>query len=278
MIPSLHANLNKDSAPSESLYKSACEDGIVPDLRMTEALIHAHVTSGSWKGAIGVFDYLISQPRTSRSIYNLNTVMKACVSLGAPFDVVSRLFSKLKSVQLVDRRTYHLLVRSACDSGQLCTATNIYYEMVKEEQANPTVSLGSVHVLTKIMTAFLRQGSKVQDKETPDHMSKRGIQPSDVTYGELVRSYVKEGTPESLRSAEEFIKSLVSDPKVDRNWDKDESKRNPVYLYSYLLNFYGLQRNVDECERLYGEYLQAGGKPTVEMLSHVLEAYRGLEY
>ena len=271
----LYANRN-DLESVESLYKSACENGIIPNLRMTEALMHAHVTSGSLKGAVRLFDDLSSQPRTSRylpiSIYNI--VMKAHVSMGAPHDVVYRLFSKLKSMQLVDKYTYSLLVMSACASGHLHSATNIYYEMVKEEQGNPTVSLGSDYVLTMIMSALLRQGNKVQAKEIYDHMIKRGIRPSGVVCKEIVISYVKEGTPESLRSAEEFIKSLVSYPKEDRKLDKDESKRKPFHLYGLLLKFYGLQRNVDECERLYTEYLRAGGRPTVATLIHVLEAYR----
>ena len=269
----LHAD-GKDSEGAESLFKLACKDGIIPDIRMTQLLMDALAASGSLEfGAVRVINYLTTTSRyLPISVYNV--LLKMHVSMGAPFDVVFRLFSKLKTMQLVNKDTYSLLVNSACESGRPRMATNIYYEMVKEEQANPTVSLGSAHVLSMIMSAFLRQDNKVQAKEISDHMIKRGIQPSGLTYEELVRSYVKEGTPESLRSAEEFIKSLVSDPKVDRNWDKDESKRNPVDLYSYLLKFYGLQRNVDECERLYGDYLRAGGLHTVSMLSYVLMAYR----
>jgi pentatricopeptide repeat-containing protein PET309 len=75
-----------------------------------------------------------------------------------------------------------------------------------------------------IISAFLRQGNKVQAKKMYDEMIERGIQPSSITYGEIIKSYRKEGTPESLRIADEFIKTLVSFPKEDRKWDKDESK------------------------------------------------------
>ena len=269
----LHAD-RKDSEGAESLYKLTFEDGIIPSLQMTQLLMDAFAKSGSLVGAVRIFNFLISQSITSRSVYN--TVMGAHVLMGAPFDVVSRLFSKLKSMQLVDRHTYFLLVNSACNSGQSRTATNIYYDMVKEEQENPSLSLVFAPVPTLIMSASLRQGDKEQAKEIYDHMIKRGIRPSSVTYGELVISYLKEGTPESLRSAEEFIKSLVSDAKEDHKLDEDDSIWKPIHLYGHLLNFYGLQRNVAECERLYGEYLEGGGKPTVAMLSHILEAYRGI--
>ena len=269
----------KDSESAESLYKSACEDGIVPDIQMTRSLMDAHVAAGSLSGVIRIFDYLSSQHRTSRylplEVYNI--VIKAHVLIGAPFRIVSRLFFKLKEMELVpDKYTYSLLVMSACDSGQLRMAKDIYDEMVREEEANPSVSLISPHVLTMIMAGYLRNGNKKQAKEMYDEMIERGIQPSSITYGTIVRSYGKEGTPESLQVAEEFVKRLVSVPKEERKWDKDDSKGKPalVQLYGPLLYSNALKRNVDECERLYGEYLEAGGKPTIAMLSYVLEAYR----
>jgi pentatricopeptide repeat-containing protein PET309 len=147
---------------------SACEDGIVPDMQMTRSLMDAHVASGSLKGVTRIFDYLSSQPKTSRylplEVYNI--VIKAHIFIGAPFLLVSKLFFKLKKMELVpDKYTYYaLLVMSACDSGQLCTATDIYYEMIREEEANPSVSLITPQVPTIIMAAFLRQGNKTQAK------------------------------------------------------------------------------------------------------------------
>lgn len=274
----LFAN-RKDSESAESLYKSACEDGVVPDIQMTRSLMDAHVAAGSWKGATRIFDYLSSQPRTSRylplEVYNI--VIKAHVMIGAPFRIVSKLFFKLKEMEFVpDKFSYSLLVMSACDSGQLRMATEIYYEMIREEKADPSVSLISAHVLTIIMAAFLRQGNKVRAKEMYDEMVERGIQPSSITYGTIVKAYGKEGTTESLQIAEQFIKRLVSVPREDRKWDKQGSKGKAalVQFYGPLLYSNALKRNVDECERLYGEYLEAGGKPTISMLSHILEAYR----
>jgi pentatricopeptide repeat-containing protein PET309 len=269
----------KDSESAESLFKSACEDGIVPDIHMTRSLMDAYVASGSLEGVTRVYDYLNSQPRTSQylplEVYNI--VIKAHVLIGAPFRLVCKLFFKLKEMELVpDKYTYSLLVMSACDSGELRVATDIYYEMAREEKANPSLSLISVHVPTIIMAAFLRQGNKTQAKEMYDEIIERGIQPSSVTYGAIVRSYGNEGTPKSLQIAEEFVKRLVSVPKEDRKWDEETSKGKAplVQLYGPLLHSNALKRNVSECERLYGEYLDAGGKPTISMLSFVLEAYR----
>lgn len=269
----------KDCESADSMYKLACEDGIIPDNRMTRSLMDAHVTSGSWKGATRIFDYLSSEPRTSRflSLEVYNIIIKAHVLIGAPFRTVTRLFIKLKEMEFIpDKYSYSLLVMSACDSGQLRIATEIYYEMIREEKANQSVSLISAHVLTIIMAAFLRQGNKVRAKEIYDEMIEQGIQPTSVTYGTIIKAYGEEGTQESLQIAEDFIKRLVSVPKEERTWDKDDSKGKPalVKLYGPLLHANALKRNAGECERLYGEYLEAGGEPTIAMLTHILEAYR----
>ena len=274
----------KDSESAESLYKMACEEGLFPDLEMTQKLLETFVRSGSFVGATRVFDYLSSQPRTRGSppleIYNL--LIDAHFSMGAPFSVVFRLFLELKRMKLFpDRSSYFLLVSSACDAGQLLKARDIYYKMVREEEANPSVSLITAQVFKKLMSAFLRGGNRAQAKEMYDEMIKRGIQPSSNDYGETIRSYQKERTPESLRIADEFIKRLdstysESTSKEDRKLDKDESEGKPdlVQLYGPLIQYYGLQGNVDECERLYGKYMEAGGEPTKDIHGYVLEAYR----
>ena len=268
----------KDAESAEFLYKMACEDGFIPNVQMTRILIENFVASGSLAGATRVFDYLILQPRIRENLpletYNL--LIEAHFSMGAPFSVVSRLFFELKTMKLVpDRFSYSLLVSSACDAGQLTQARDIFYEMVRVEEADPSVSVISAHVLEKLMSAFLRGGNRAQAKEIYDEMIKRGIQPSSNDYLEI-KSYQKEGTPESLRIADEFIDRLDSISKEDRESDKGESEGKPdlVQLFGPLLHHYALQGNVEECERLYGKYVEDGGKPTIDMHGYLLEAYR----
>ena len=140
------------------------------------------------EGATRFFDYLGSQPRTIQclplEVYNI--VIEAHVWNGAPFSVVSRLFFKLKQMKIFpDKNSYSLLVKSTCRAGRLHTATDIFNEMVGEVEANPSDSLISVHILTMIMSAFLRQRNRLQAKEICDEMIKRGMQLSVVTYAKL---------------------------------------------------------------------------------------------
>ena len=121
---------------------------------------------------------------------------------------------------VLNKDSYFLFVSSACDAGQPILARNILYEMVREEKADPSVSLISDNVLTMIMSAFLRGGNRVQAKKMYHEMIKRGIQPTSDVSWEIIRLYQKEGNPESLRIAIKLFKRL---PKEDRKWDKDDS-------------------------------------------------------
>ena len=212
----------KDPDGAESLYKKlACQEGIIPDTRMTGNLMIAFANSGSLGGATRVFDYLNSLPRNRRylpsKVYQL--IIRAHVAMGAPFPVVSRLFFGFKKMHPVPNiNSYALLVLSACDAGQLNKATDIYYEMVK------FISPLSAYIPTMIMSAFLRQGNRVKAKEIYDGMIERGIQPTNDTYREIIRSYRKEGSPESLRIADEFINRL---PEEDRILPED----NPEWKF-----------------------------------------------
>ena len=208
----------KDLDGAESLYKLACEEGIIPDLGMTRSLMIAFAESGSLERATRVSDYLSSHPRNSGHLLSghYQLIIKTHVVMGAPFPVVSRLFFELKIIPNI--YSYALLVLSACDAGQLNKATKIYYETFRRIKS---VSPLSAYIPTMIMSAFLRQGNRVKAKEIYDGMIERGIQPTNDTYREIIRSYRKEGTPESLRVADEFIRRL---PEEDRIWDEDDSE------------------------------------------------------
>ena len=219
----------KDPDSAESLYKLACEEGIIPDLWMTKTLMNAFALSGYLGGATRVFDYLNSHPKKRQclplDVYNL--IIRTHVVMGAPFSVVSRLFFELKRMYFPNILSYSLLVLSACDAGQLNKATDIYHEMIR---ASKSIHRIPAYVPTMIMSAFLRQGDRVRAKEIYDEMIKLGIQPDNVTYKEIIRSYRKEGTPESLRVADEFIKRL---PEKDGIWDEDDSERTPAIVQLY---------------------------------------------
>ena len=263
----------RDAAGAEVVYKRAIEEGVVPDRRMITAMMNAHVTAGSWKGVIRAFDYIKSSPKVRLTVEVYNTLLKAYVFIGAPFSVVSKLFSRLEASKIKpDAYTFSLLIQSACDAGHMRIASDIYYEM----QARGSKLLVNVYALTIIMAGFLRIGDKVKAKAVYDEMRDQGVQPSSITFRKILNAYGNERSQESMVIAEQFIRSLMSAPSKDRAWARPPHGRTSAlgHIYGPLLNAYTKQQRPEDTERLYREMLEEGEKPTLGILSMLLDAYR----
>ena len=268
----------RDPVGAEELYKRAISEGIVPDRHMITSLMNAHVEAASWQGVIRAFDYLKSSSarhvRLSIEVYN--TLLKAYVLIGAPFEVVSKLFGKLESARVrPDAHTFALLVQSACDAGLMNIASGIFEEMEKLAEHWESRFQITVYVLTIIMSGFLRIGDKVRAKAAYDEMKARGIQPTSVTFSTILRAYGNENTEESIRIARDFLKELTDPEKKARPWLQGTGGRMlPLDdVYSPLMNVYAKKVEPEEVERLFKEMLETGGEPTLGTLSALLYAY-----
>jgi pentatricopeptide repeat protein len=263
----------RDPAGAEVIYKRAIEEGVVPDRRMITAMMNAHVAAGSWKGVIRVFDYIKSSPKLRLTIEVYNTLLKAYVFIGAPFSVVSKLFSKLEASKVEpDAYTFSLLIQSACDAGRMRIASDIYYDM----QTRGSKLLVNVYALTIIMAGFLRIGDKVKAKAVYDEMLDQNVQPSSITFRKILTAYGNERTEESMQIAEQFIRSIMSAPSKDRAWATPSHGPTTAlgYIYGPLLNAYAKQQRPEQVERLFREMMEVGEKPTLGSLSMLLDAYR----
>jgi pentatricopeptide repeat-containing protein PET309 len=269
----------KDPVAAEGIYKRAVGEGVVPDRRLITSVMHAHVEAGSWRGVIRVFDYLKSVPtrRLRLTIEVYNTLLKAYVLIGAPFRIVSNIFGKLESAHVrPDAHTFALLIQSACDSGLMNVACDLFLEMDKlSEQWESNISINA-YVLTIIMSGFLRVGEKARASAIYEDMQKRGIEPTSVTFGNILRAYANVKSEESLAIAEAFLKKLVETSPGERTWTKPAGGRRTALeqVYLPLMNVYSKRGDPDQVERLYRGLLEAGGEPSLGTIVALLDAYR----
>ncbi|TFK43766.1 hypothetical protein BDQ12DRAFT_675515 [Crucibulum laeve] len=269
----------KDPVGAEAVYKRAVAEGVQPDRVMVTSLMNAHVEAGSWKGVIRVFDYLktTNLRRLKLTVEVYNTLMKAYVFIGAPFRIVADLFSRLlQSSVIPDSYTYALLIQSACDAGKMDVASDIFWEMDTLGQSRPASGLVNAYTLTILMAGFLRKGDKVRAKAVYDEMNERGIQPTSITFGRILRAYGYEKTEESMQIAEAFVKSLMEGPAENRLWEHHAHGRDSALaqIYGPLLDAYAKMKQVEDVERLFHDMLKAGGEPSLGILANVLDAYR----
>ncbi|KAF8076662.1 hypothetical protein FPV67DRAFT_1714557 [Lyophyllum atratum] len=268
----------KDPIGAEDIFKRALNEGIVPDTRMIVAMMNAHVEAGSWKGVIRAYDYLIASRATTLSIDVYNTLMKAYILIGAPFSVVYKFFKRLeRSKAKPDAYTYSLLVQSACDSGLMDIASDIYYDMESLSQEQPDRGLNiNVYILTILMAGFLQHGDKIRAKGVYDEMRAQGIQPTPITFGTIIKAYGNDKSKESLRIAEEFVASLVAVPESERVWRKPkyDSKSALHHLYGPVMSAYVKMQKPEEVERVLQNMLNEGAPPSLGTLSALLDVHR----
>ncbi|KAI6152258.1 hypothetical protein BKA82DRAFT_4109040 [Pisolithus tinctorius] len=268
----------RDPASAEAIYKRALQEGIVPDRIMITALMNAHVEAGSWPGVIRIFDFLkgSGHRKIPLTIEVYNTLLKAYVMIGTPFHTVSMLFRRLQSTAArPDAYTYALVIQSACDAGLMNVASDLFAEMEdRVGKWEPRRGI-EVYVLTIIMAGHLRLGHKSQAKAVYDDMIARGIQPTSITFSQILQAYGNQGTEDSLRIAEAFLRGIVESDPQRQVWATPKSLQSALEeLYSPLMTVYSKQRDPKAVERLFEAMLEAGGEPTLLSLTILLDVYR----
>ncbi|KAI6047532.1 hypothetical protein EDC04DRAFT_2597633 [Pisolithus marmoratus] len=268
----------RDPVSAEAIYKRALREGIAPDRIMITALMNAHVEAGSWPGVIRIFDYLKSSGyrKIPLTIEVYNTLLKAYVMVGTPFHTVSMLFRRLQLTGVrPDAYTYALVIQSACDAGLMNVASDLFAEMEdRVGKWGPRRGI-EVYVLTIIMAGHLRLGHKSQAKAVYDDMIARGIQPTSITFSQILQAYGNQGTADSLRIAEAFLRGIVETDLHRHVWATPKSIQSALEeLHSPLMTVYSKQRDPKAVERLFEAMLAAGGEPTLLSLTILLDVYR----
>ncbi|KAF4619999.1 hypothetical protein D9613_005285 [Agrocybe pediades] len=262
----------QDCEAATKIYIQAIEDGVVPDETMTNSLMNAYVEAGSWRDAVDVFHHLTSLPADLQPpIDTYNIILKAYVLAGAPFRLISKLFRRLEEIGgRPDTYTFAALIQSAADVEDVYLCKRLYRDVKRRQDQHGYNSLISPHILTLLMNAFLRRHHSTTAKKMFHDMIDLGFQPTAVTFGQIVQSYGQEGTPEKMKMATDFVKKLLE----DRSWVRTNSRDYALsHLYYPLIKRESKAGNAAEVERLWSEYLDAGGQPTSPILRQILWVY-----
>jgi len=246
---------------------------------MVASLMTAHAEVGSWKGVIRAFDYLTSSGdrhfRPRIDVYNI--LLNAYVLAGSPFEVVSDVFQKMEQSGVrPTTHTFSILIKSACDSGQMDVAMRVFMELDNLAQSWETGVKMNVYALTILMAGYLRIGDRLKAKEIYDEMLFRGIDPTSVTYGSILRTYISEGRQESIQLACDFMKSLMESPDQSRKWLSKTYSRFSDFenVYSPLMTLFARKAKPEQVEELMDDMVRAGGERTLATLTLLLNAYR----
>jgi len=265
----------RDPLNAERVFRAAVRNGIKPDIRLIQLLVQCHVNAGSWKGVIRAFDWIRTldhrEIRVDVDIYNV--ALQAYVSLGTPYSHVARLFTTLITENKVkpNWKTYEWLIISACDSGELDAAAEIFIRM--EEEMHHFHHYRPIFALSAIMDGFLRAGETGKAKEIYDDIVKRRLKPTAFTYSLIARSYTHTLKKEQLEQAEKFV-ARVTEPG-DPLWDGYTNVSRALQtIYSPLMLSYVYHNRPELVESLFGQMLKAGGDTNLQALTMMMDVHR----
>src|SRR5258708_21894460 len=172
--------------------------------------------------------------------------------------------------------TFSILIKSAVDSGQMDVAMRVLVEWDSLAQTWETGIKVNVYAVTILMGGYLRRGDRTKAKEIYDEMLLRGISPSSVTYGLILRAYISEDRQENIQLALDFMKSLKESPDRSQNWLLTSYSRFSGFedIYSPLMTLFARKANPEQVEELMDEMVKDGGERTLATLTLLLNAYR----
>jgi pentatricopeptide repeat protein len=265
----------RDPLNAERVFRAAIRDGIKPDIRLIQLLIQCHVNAGSWKGVIRAFDWIrtLDHRKISLDVEIYNVALQAYVSLGTPYSHVAKLFTTLIKKQKLQPnwKTYEWLIISACDSGELDAAAEIFVRM--EEEMHHFHHYRPIFALSAIMDGFLKIGKTSKAKEIYDDIVKRRLKPTAFTYSLITRSYTHTLKKEQLEQAEKFITS-VTEPE-DPLWDGYTNVSRALQtIYSPLMLAYVYHNRPELVESLFEQMLNAGGDTNLQALTMMMDVHR----
>ena len=265
----------RDPLNAERVFRAALQDGIKVDIRLIQLLVQCHANAGSWKGVIRTFDWIrtLDHREIQFDVEIYNVALQAYVSLGTPYSHVAKLFATLirKNKFKPNWKTYEWLIISACDSGELDVAAEIFIRM--EEEMHRFHHYRPIFALSAMVDGFLRAGETGKAKEIYDDIVKRRLKPTAFTYSLIARSYTHTLKKEQLEQAEKFV-TRVTEPE-DPLWDGYTNVSRALQtIYSPLMLAYVYHNRPELVESLFKQMLNAGGDTSLQVLTMLMDVHR----
>jgi pentatricopeptide repeat-containing protein PET309 len=267
----------KDAMTVESLFKRMLNEGVEPNSLLINTLMNAHVEAGSFAGVLKALKYTRARfPRVPLSIDTHNIVLKAYLYLGAPLDHILDEFDRLREMAIeADGYTYGTVIEAAYDVGRTETAYALYRRCIDLHRQKPSKGYLSTPIFTTVISGLTERGQFSHATDVFKDMIEYGFKPNSMTYGAVVKAFAsQESSGASSLDAERFIEELLGQ-EDEELWKLPTNGQSTWYeqLYAPLFDKYRWQ-SARDMESLYQSIVDKGEKPTLFMMTYLMDAYR----
>ena len=265
---SLFAN-RRDSVNAENIYQAMIESGIEPDAICLAAVMNAQIEAGDWSAAADRWSRLPAKLQNNRDILTL--MLKASVLLSSPLVSTTQLF---RNIDKPPPHAWSLIIQSACDSGDMVSARDLYEEMDAKVSRDPSALGINAYVFTILLHGYLRVEDGQSAREVFNEMRRRGIVPSSITYGVVIRSFATLEGAQSIERAEQFAMAILKQSRdgllSETSRSRGKTKEN---LMGPLITQASRNKQVERAQTLFNMATE-DHPPSLPMYTKLLDAYR----
>ncbi|KAM0793134.1 hypothetical protein ACM66B_000610 [Microbotryomycetes sp. NB124-2] len=294
-LVTVHCRL-QDIAAAEGAIQRMRDVGVEPDLRSWTTLMNACVEIGDWAKAARIYAFLdtADDARLRPDTATFNVALKAAIYSSASVQSVLRLFRQMTERGLrPNSSTYALVMQSVCNAGIMDVAEDLFRSIDSSTKSDKTRSDVELPVSMKpvkpdvfhfscLASGYIRTGQMTKARACLAEMRRRGIGPSSVTYGIIVDSFLRVPTKTNAERASKFAMDFISSSplesvryaqaaRLDRALARGDELVN---VFSPILRNHVRRGNAEVALATFKVVLEAGAKPSIELYTILLDAYR----
>lgn len=265
---SLYAR-KRDPTNAQAMFREMVDFGIEPDAVAWSAVINADVEAGDWVAAAQKWSIIPSSMRQHESV--VASMIKAFVLVGAPPDVVIKLF---REVENPGPHLWALVIQSASDAYDITLMRELFEEMDKKSLSSTTTPRPGVYVFSILLHGYLRTVRSQDAKAVYDEMLLRKIVPSSITYAMIISSFANGSFTGGYQQAQDFAMSVHRLVHASTHIESPMSRGKVTEnLLSPLIVAAGASGRPEEAQRFF-DLIMERQEPTVLLYSQLMDAYR----
>ncbi|ORY85388.1 hypothetical protein BCR35DRAFT_351708 [Leucosporidium creatinivorum] len=284
-----HCNL-RDVDSAEEVVIAMKQAGVTPNQRVWTTLMNTYVELGDWMRTIKVYSLLeksndtLLRPDTA----SVNVALKAAILTATPVSTVLALFR-----QALDRgcrpsaTSYTTVMQSVCAAGLMDVAEDLFalIDASADSGALP-VSMKhtrpDVFLFSTLISGYLNAGELVKARACLGEMRRRGIEPTSITYGIIVGSFLEERTVRGAQKASEFALRFLSNSPLDAvrrhqsaRLDRHLARGDELLsVFAPILKHHAKRGEAEVALATFQLILDNGARPSIELYTTLMDAYR----
>jgi pentatricopeptide repeat protein len=272
-LMALHAH-RRDAIRAQAVWEEMRMAGFPPDAVAISTLINAYIEAGNWVAAADIWRNIDDGLRCNHSV--VGVMLKGLVLLSAPFEDVFRVFrDSYPDSASADAQAWALTIQSACDSGRMDIALDLYNEMATLADLPDSRLQLTAHVYSILMAGYVRAKDVASVQAVLSEMRERHIAPTSVTEGIIIKAMADGIWPGSSITSEEYAERLIKSGDVMLVDQAIRSRGSAVEnVLGPLITINAKKMDSAAAEHYFKKIVAEGVQPTLHMYTTLLDAFR----